>query len=39
MNLNADRVKQKALELGFHLVGIASVDNELVKEADRKSVV
>lgn len=33
MDLNADRVKQKALELGFHLVGIASVDNELVKEA------
>lgn len=32
---NTDRVKQKALELGFHKVGIATVDADVGLEAER----
>ena len=33
--LNSDRVKQKALELGFHKVGIAAIDAETESEVKR----
>ncbi|MEG4486546.1 tRNA epoxyqueuosine(34) reductase QueG [Microcoleus sp. D2_18a_B4] len=34
-SINSDRIKQKALELGFHKVGIASTDTDLDIEKQR----
>ena len=35
VTVNSDRVKQKALELGFHKVGIAAIDAETESEVKR----
>ncbi|MBD0342687.1 MAG: epoxyqueuosine reductase, partial [Microcoleus sp. Co-bin12] len=34
-SINSDRIKQKALELGFHKVGIASKDADFDLEKQR----
>ena len=34
-SINSDRIKQKALELGFHKVGIASKDGDFDLEKQR----
>lgn len=36
-SLSSDRIKQKALELGFHKVGIANVDPEGVADSEQRS--
>ena len=35
ISINSDRIKQKALELGFHKVGIASADVDVDREKQR----